>query len=186
MKRALLFLGSTAMLALAACGQKHDASPEAVPNNSAAAPATAPVTASAAQIFANKAAASDMFEIEASKLAETNAASASIKKFALAMIKGHMESTDKLRVAASSTSPAILPDSTLTTVQQQTLDTLKTKKGAEFDSAYAIAQVQAHEEALGALRDYAAEGDLPSLKNFAAGLVPIVTGHLNMAKGLKT
>jgi putative membrane protein len=89
MKRGPLLLVPTAMLALAACGQKYDPAPEAAVNNSAAAPAAAPIAASAGQIFANTAAASDMFEIEASKLAETNAASAAIKKFARAMIEGH-------------------------------------------------------------------------------------------------
>lgn len=185
MKRAPLFLVSTALLALAACGQKHDPAPEVVANNNAIAPVPAPVAASAGQIFANKAAASDKFEIEASKLAEINGASTAVKKFAQAMIKGHTESTVKLNAAAGEASPVILLDPTLSPVQQQTLESLKGKTGADFDSAYAAAQVQAHEEALGLLRAYAMDGDVPSLKSFAAGLVPIVTGHLNMAKELK-
>jgi len=35
------------------------------------------------------------------------------------------------------------------------------------------------------LKGYAAAGDVSALKSFAGGLVPTVTAHLNMAKGLK-
>lgn len=185
MKRAPLLLVSTALLALAACSQRKEPAPEAVANDSAIAPTPAPASASADQLFANAAAASDMFEIEASKLAESNGASASVRKFAASMIEGHTDSTAKLKAAAASSSPPLTPDPTLTPAQQQTLDSLKAQKGAAFDSAYVDAQIKAHEQTLGTLRAYATDGDVPALKSFAASLVPIVTGHLNMAKGLK-
>ena len=38
---------------------------------------------------------------------------------------------------------------------------------------------------LDTLKAYAANGDVSSLKTFATEMVPVVTGHLNMAKGLK-
>ena len=69
--------------------------------------------------------------------------------------------------------------------QQQKLDSLKGLKGADFDTAYASAQVEAHQKTLGILNDYAASGDNAQLKTLASGLVPAVTAHLNMAKGLK-
>ena len=76
-------------------------------------------------------------------------------------------------------------DDTLTADQQAALDTLKGKTGADFDSAYAAAQVDAHQKALDALNAYASSGDNDALKTFAKGLVPTVTAHLNLAKGLK-
>lgn len=186
MKRASLFLISIALLSLAACGQKHEPVQEAAVNNSVAAPAPVPMAQSGGQSFANTAAASDMFEVEASKLAQSNGASPAVQKFAQSMIKGHTDSTAKLKAAAGAATPVIVPHTTLNPAQQQLLDDLKGKKGAQFDSAYAQAQVQAHEQALGALRAYSTDGEVPSLKKFAADLVPIVTGHLNMAKGLKS
>ena len=39
-------------------------------------------------------------------------------------------------------------------------------------------------QALDAVKDYVASGDTPALKDFANGLIPTVTEHLNMAKGL--
>lgn len=101
------------------------------------------------------------------------------------MIDAHTESTVKLKAAAGSASPAIVPNAALTSEQQATLDSLKAKSGADFDAAYIAAQVDGHQKTLDALKAYSATGDVPALKTFATTLVPIVTAHLNMAKGLK-
>lgn len=186
MKTATILTVSTLALALTACGKKAEPIDEATTGASPAAMAsdTGMVAASAGQTFANAAAASDMFEIESSKLAADKASAAKVKTFAGNMVKMHTESTAKLKAAASSASPAIAPDPTLSSMQQQTLDMLKTKSGADFDTAYAKAQVDAHQMTLDALKAYSASGDVASLKAFAAEMVPVVTGHLNMAKGL--
>lgn len=172
------------MLALAACGQKNDAvanntADTAVVNDVAAAPSVAP-----GQQFANTAAASDAFEIETSRLAETKAKAAGVKKFAASMIKAHTDSTAKLKTAAGSATPALTPDATLTAEQQQVLDSLKPLEGDAFDKAYVTAQVDGHQKTLDALKAYAASGDVSQLKDFATATVPVVTAHLNMAKGL--
>ena len=180
---------SLVALTLGGCGKKVDTTT----NESAAAPVNSvntaeptPMAQSAGQQFANAAAASDTFEIESSRLAETNSQSATIKKFAASMIKAHTDSTAKLGQAASAASPTIVPAPLLTGAQQQSLDALKGKKGADFDAAYIQAQTKGHQETLEKLKAYSANGDVPSLKEFATKLVPVVTGHLNMAKGLKS
>jgi putative membrane protein len=185
-------LGAAA-LALAGCGSKTetnttdtvvttgntDSGTMAGPNASMAA------TASVGQSFANAAAASDAFEIASSRLAATQASAAPVKKFAESMIKAHTDSTAKLKTAAAASSPAITPDPTLTSAQQQKLDALKALNGATFDSAYAAAQVEAHQQTLDALKTNAANQEVPQpLRDFASKLVPTVTAHLNMAKGL--
>lgn len=180
---------SLATLALGGCGKKVDTTSNnaaAVPTNSVNAIEPAPVADSAGQAFANAAAASDTFEIESSRLAQSNSQSTSVKKFAETMIKAHADSTAKLGQAASAASPAIVPKPLLTAEQQQSLDALKGKKGADFDAAYVEAQSKGHQETLVTLRAYSANGDVPSLKEFATKLIPIVTAHLNMAKGLKS
>jgi putative membrane protein len=188
--KAMLLLSGT--LALVACGQKNDTSDAdlnadanlVVANDAAAtgALAVAPLTA---QGFANAAAASDRFEIESSKLAATSAQSAAVKDFATKMIAAHSESTAKLKATAGGLAPPVTPDDTLAADQQQKLDSLKGLTGGAFDNAYAAAQVEAHQKALDALNAYAASGDNAALKAFASELIPKVTAHLNMAKGLK-
>jgi len=176
---------SAAALALAGCGQKATTTTETnnvviVDTDESATPVT-----SAAQTFANDAAASDAFEIATSKLALTNGSASAIKKFAQKMIEAHTDSTAKLKTAAAAASPAIMLDATLTAEQQRKLDSLKGLSGAAFDRAYAAAQVEGHQKTLDALRAYSASGDVPALESFATTLTPTVAAHLNMANGLK-
>lgn len=184
MKHSVLLAASIAALSLAGCSKKADTPPAENTVATSDASLVSPVALSPGQTFANTAAASDAFEIESSKLAATKGTSAKVKRFAGEMIKAHTDSTAKLKAAAASASPAVTPDAALTTVQQQTLDDLSAKSGADFDRAYADAQRSGHQATLDALKAYSANGDVPSLKAFAAKLVPTVTAHLNMAKSL--
>lgn len=184
MKNSILLAIPIVALSLAGC--KKAAEPDAMATAAspdAMAEASMPA-ASPGQVFADAAAASDMFEVESSKLAATRAQSAKVKTFAQQMIKAHTDSTGKLKTAAAAASPALTPASQMTPMQQQTLADLTAKTGAEFDRAYAKAQVDGHQMTLDTLKGYSASGDVPSLKTFATELVPIVTAHLNMAKGL--
>ncbi len=193
MTRKTLILLSASVLAMAGCGQRDDAADDsanvdanlaadanlAIDNSMIAA---APMSA---QGFANTMAASDRFEVESSRLAAATSQSSAIKSFANQMITAHTNSTAKLKAAAAGLSPPVTPDGTLTADQQRMLDELKSKSAADFDTAYAAAQVSGHQAALDALNAYAGGGDTPALQQLAKGMVPTVTAHLNMAKGLK-
>ena len=193
--RIVILLAGTA-LALSACAKHENANGGATETGNtadlnmtgengmaAATNATAP-SPTTAQGFINAAAASDRFEIESSKLAASSASSAAVKKFASQMISAHSASTAKLKSIVGGMSPPMTPDDTLNPTQQQKLDSLKGLNGAAFDSAYASAQVEAHQMALDMLKNYAASGDNAQLKTFANGMIPTVTAHLNVAKGL--
>lgn len=184
MRYAAFVAVSSVALALAGCSKKSESDAQATTGAETSAAEAAAPAASAGQTFANAAASSDAFEIETSKLAATQAASAKIKTFAETMIKHHIESTAKLKTAAGAASPAINPVVLLNPAQQQTLDGLKAKSGAEFDKAYAATQIDAHQQTLETLKAYLTSGDVPSLKAFATETIPVVTAHLNMAKGL--
>lgn len=193
MTRKSLILLSASALAIAGCGQR-DETADTTANADANLAADANLTIDnsvvaaapmSAQGFANTMAASDRFEVESSRLAAVASQSASIKSFASQMITAHTASTAKLKAAAAGLTSPVTPIDTLTAEQQRMLDELKTKTAAEFDSAYAAAQVSGHQAALDALNAYAAGGDTPALAELAKGMVPTVTAHLNMAKGLK-
>ena len=189
-----LALVSVAALSLAACGKKAEdttavdnstyANTTAMDVNATGSNDAMAAPASGGQAFVNMAAASDAFEIETSKLAVTNGASAAVKKFAGQMITAHEGSTAKLKALTATLSPALAPNPALSAEQQQKLADLKAKQGADFDTAYAAAQVAGHQQTLDMLKEYAATGDVPQLKTFAAGLAPTVAAHLNMAKSL--
>lgn len=179
----MTIVASGALLALAACGRGGETPASNTMTTTDAnmeMPAATP-TANAAQTFANAAAASDAFEIATSKLALANSSSAAVKSYANKMIAAHTTSTDKLKTAAA----PMTPDPTLSPAQQQQLDQLQTLKGSAFDTAYIAGQTAGHQEVLDVLKAYSATGEAPQLKSFATTMIPTVTAHLNMVKGLK-
>jgi putative membrane protein len=137
------------------------------------------------QEFADKAAKSDAFEIAAAKLAVDHAASAKVKAFAREMIAAHTASTAKIKAAAAKATQAITPDATLTGSENDKLADLSKHDGADFDEAYLKGQVDAHEDALSLMQDYAKNGDVAPLKAAAAEIAPIVQQHLDRAKALR-
>ncbi|RDE06920.1 DUF4142 domain-containing protein [Sphingomonas aracearum] len=193
MKNLLILATAASALALGACGRSEAPNTTAANTSAANEMETGNATAMGAetpavtpgQAFANSAAASDAFEIESSKMALASSSSAAVKSFAQKMIDAHTDSTAKLKSTTASLSPAITPVPALNAEQQKLIDGLKGKTGADFDRAYLAAQATGHAETLELLKAYAASGDVPALKTFASGLVPIVTAHLNMAKGIK-
>lgn len=186
--KALILLSVT--LALTACGR--DASPSSNDIDTVAvdnlamgnAPEPATLLPATGADFVKATAASDRFEIESSKLAATAAQSTAVKTFASQMIKSHNTSTTELKTLVAGISPTLDMDDALNSGQQGILASLQGKTGAEFDRAYAVAQVSAHEKTLEALTAYAAVGDNAILQQYAKDLVPTVTAHLETAKEL--
>jgi putative membrane protein len=137
------------------------------------------------QDFVNRAAKSDAFEIAAARLAAKNAASPAVKSFAEQMITAHTDSTAKIKAAAAKANPALTPNAALTADQNEDLAELGRLSGAKFDEEYVDGQVDAHEDALGLMRSFAADGADAGLKAVAAGIAPAVEGHLKMARELE-
>lgn len=175
-------------ITLGACGQRDQettAEPTEAATNEVAGNDTAAVEPSGAQSFVNKAAASDRFEIETSKLVAGSAASSAVMAYAQDMITAHTASSAKLKATLAKDASAIVIDDQLSPSQQAALDDMKMKKGYIFDAAYVAAQVHGHDETLTELKNYAASGDNAALKAFAQGLIPTVEQHLAKAKNLK-
>lgn len=135
--------------------------------------------------FANRAAKSDAFEIAAAQLAAKNAMSPEVKAYAEQMIQAHTDSTAKIKAAAAKANPAITPDPTLTADQTEEVAELGRLTGAKFDEEYIDGQVDAHEDTLALMRAFASDGADAGLKAVAAGVAPVVEGHLKMARDLE-
>lgn len=134
--------------------------------------------------FANAAASTDAFEIAEARIADSKSDSAAVKAFARQMIKAHTESTAKVKQAAAEANPKITPNPALSADQQAKVDALRSLSGAALDRQYAADQVDAHQKALGVMRDYSSKGSVPSLKAVAGEIEPIVEDHLTMAQKL--
>ena len=141
--------------------------------------------ASTGQEYVALASASDQFEIETSRLAQDRAANAQVREFAQMLITDHQRSTDLLRQAAGQAQPPIqLTPPQLTPQQAQMLEGLRSAQEGAFDQLYLQGQVQAHQQTLAALQDYAQNGDVPTLRQHASTTAGPVEQHLNRARQL--
>jgi putative membrane protein len=187
MKIQLALVSAAALaFALAACGST-DAADETVAEATATATAlptdTPTPDTTSPQGFVDTMAASDLFEIEAAKLAQAQSKSDKVKAFAAMMIKDHTASSDKLKAAVAEAGGGLTVAPALPGNLQGQLDQLETA-GVNFDAMYAQQQVDAHETALGVLQAQAASGTVAQLKPFAGEVATVVEGHLAEAREL--
>jgi putative membrane protein len=190
MKRIMILAAGAGLIALAACNRADETANDSALNNDMAlnetneanAAALAPASASE---FVNQAAASDLYEIEAGKLAADKASDAAIKSFGQMLATDHTKSSAELKTAAARAGPAITPPTTLAADKQAKIDALKAASGAEFDRLFIDQQIEAHSQALDLLNSYAAGGDSQPLKDFAAKTGPVIQAHLDRARSLK-
>jgi putative membrane protein len=131
--------------------------------------------------FVLQAAQSDMFEIEASKLAAERA-DAPTKTFAQQMIADHQKTIDELKQLLGSGEVKATPPSSMAEAQQEMLDKLKSLQGAEFTEQYHSDQVAAHKDAVDLFKRYGDEGENAVLKAWAAKTRPALEHHLHMAE----
>jgi putative membrane protein len=132
-------------------------------------------------IYVQKAAASDQFEIQSSRIASQKSTSADVKTFAQMMVDDHTKSSEKITAAAKSDGAAQVP-TTLDPAHNAQLQSLEKVSGPEFDRLYMDMQVKGHTEALQLHRTYSESGDDAKLKAAATEIVPVVSHHLDEAK----
>jgi putative membrane protein len=186
---------SAAVLALsvAACDRKPtETKGAATPAEQAATPAANPAATiptpsdeTKATVFVSKAAASDMFEVESGKLAQTRSTNPQVKAFAADMVKAHTATTTGLKAAIQGSGQAITPPAALPDDKRDALDDLTKADAKDFDRKYMEGQVDAHQAALNLLQRYAQDGDTAQIKTFAADTAPKVQQHYDRAKAIR-
>jgi putative membrane protein len=134
------------------------------------------------QGFVPAAAVSDMYEVEAAKIAQQRSQNPEIIAFAKKMEKAHTKTTAKLKTILSTMNSPVAPPAHLDDRRQGMIDELRGAKAADFDGRYMSQQIDAHKEALILMQGYAKNGDAAAVKEFAAKTAPIVQSHLNMAE----
>ncbi len=136
--------------------------------------------------FVGAAAISDMYEVEAARIAEQRSTNPAVKAFARHMIEAHTGTTRDLKaILAGLKNPPAAPVH-LDDRRQGMIDELRGAKAADFDGRYISQQVDAHNEALILMRGYAKDGDNAEVKVFAAKTEKAVQDHLKMATQLQT
>jgi putative membrane protein len=132
--------------------------------------------------FMAQAASGDQFEIQSSQLALQISSNPGVRNFANMLIADHARMSQAMAAAATAAgltppAPALLP------AHQAMLDQLRTT-GPNFDAAFRGVQINAHQQALQLMQNYAAGGDVPTLRNTAQQAIPIIQSHLSQAQML--
>lgn len=186
--KAIFLVSMAGALALAACGDAESDTTDAMATDAAVQPTAeaeiAPDT-STPQGFVEMAASSDMYEVEAGKLAQQMGTDDAIKSFGRMMERDHTDSTAKLHVAVGEAGEGLTVPAAMQPKHRQLLEELRAA-GANFDSLYAQQQAAAHEEALALMQAQAANGTSAPLKAHAAATAPIIEDHLRRARELAT
>jgi putative membrane protein len=127
----------------------------------------------------------DMFEIEAAKIALQRTQTAGIRSFAEAMVSDHTRSKDQIAKAVKDNDLSTPLPERIDLKHQQVLDQLRRATDADFDHLYLSGQVAAHEEALKLYEHYAPTAEEASLRAIAEAGQPMVQHHLEQARSLQ-
>jgi putative membrane protein len=137
-----------------------------------------------AMMFVAKAGASDLYEIQSSQIAMRRARDPRVRAMAAMLVRDHRRTTAQVTAAARAARMRPRPPM-LEPRQRRMINQLNRAPARSFDQLYLSQQIPAHQEALGMIRNYAANGSVASLRRAAAGAVPIVEGHLAEARRLQ-
>jgi putative membrane protein len=134
--------------------------------------------------FVQKAGEGGMAEVELSKIAESKAQSADVKKFAAQMVKDHTANNKELSTIAAKENIEV-PKS-LDADHAALRDKLKSTKGADFDREYVEAMRSDHQKMADLLKSSESTVSTDDLRSFIKKTEPVVEHHLSMAQNLKT
>ena len=134
--------------------------------------------------FVKKAAMSDLYEVEAGKIASEKGQSEAVKTFGQQMVEAHSKTSEELKgIVQAEKLNVQLPDK-LNKKSQKRIDALNDAKPEDFDKVYAGQQIKAHKKAADLFDAYAEDGGNAALKQFAANTLPAIKQHLEEAEKL--
>jgi putative membrane protein len=127
---------------------------------------------------------SDMYEVEAGKVATTKGQADAVKQFGQQMVEAHTKTTEELKGIVQAEKIRVDLPTTLDSKHQKMIDDLNKASAADFDKTYAKQQVDGHKEAEDLFETYAKKGDNAAVKQFASRALPVIKQHLDESKKL--
>jgi putative membrane protein len=134
--------------------------------------------------FVQKVAMSDMYEVEAGKIASEKGQSDAVKQFGQHMVEAHTQTTEELKGIVQAQSIKVELPAKLDERHEHLIEDLTAAHAEDFDKTYAKQQVNAHEKAEELFEKYAEKGDDAVVKAFAVKTLPVIKQHLEGAKKL--
>jgi putative membrane protein len=134
------------------------------------------------RLFVHLAGSGGMAEVQAGKLAQTQAQNAAVRNFAQMMVQDHSKTNDRLSGLAKKAGiplpPRLAPD------HEAMLAELKGLSGAQFDLAYMQHQLVEHQKTVQLLEWAWSMGQNAELQKLAAESLAPVLHHLEMAQAI--
>jgi putative membrane protein len=130
--------------------------------------------------FAVAAADGGLLEVQLGELAATSASSPQVKQFANMMVDEHSKANEELKTLAKEKNISL--PTTLSEKNQERYNDLAKKSGDEFDEAYIDLMVKDHKKDLDEFKKEADKGNDMAIAAWAAGKVPVLQHHLEMAE----
>ena len=134
--------------------------------------------------FAQEAAMSDLYEVEAGKIASAKGETDVVKEFGQHMVEAHTKTIAELKGVVQAENIKVELPAALDEKHQLMIDDLNAAHEGEFDKTYARQQIKAHETVVDLFAKYADKGDDAVVKAFAAKTLPEIKQHLEEAKKL--
>jgi putative membrane protein len=132
--------------------------------------------------FVLKAAGAGIAEVKLGELAEKQATSPDVKKFAARMVQDHTQANHELTKIVEGR--GIQLPTTLDKKHQEVYDRLSKLTGAEFDQDFMRHMLEDHKDAVALFEAQAKDGQDAALKAFATKTLPTLREHLKMAQQL--
>jgi len=128
-------------------------------------------------LFAAKAAAGNLAEIEMGNLAIKNGKSKRVKNFGWMMVKDHGKANNKL-MAMATAKKLILPTAPGAD-EQKMLTELAKKSGNDFDKAYVSMMIDDHKNDVSDFTSASTKIQDPDIKAYAKKTLPVLQKHLD-------
>ena len=136
------------------------------------------------QQFVDLAAQTDMVEANLGNLAQTTAASQSVKDYGQMLATDHTKDFSQLNDAARQASLTV-PNAIDAEHNKKMIDPFQKLKGTAFDRHYIHEMVAGHTQAIAVYKKEAADAENPALKSYAEQALPVLEKHLSAAKDLE-
>lgn len=137
------------------------------------------------ETFVERAAMSNMAEIEMGELALTRGTDSLVVAFAESMVNDHTTAQDELANIADNDDDVDWP-ANLDREHQGIWETLSQLEGHRFDSAYIASQVTAHEKAVQLFQNGRDNGRNEDVRNYINKYLPKIEMHLEKADSIES
>ena len=135
--------------------------------------------------FVKKAGMTNLFEIQAGRIAEQKSDNSKVQDYAKMIIGDHQKAQEELKSAAKEVHGVSLPQS-LDKKHRGLIKRLQSASGTAFLRTFKDQQVKGHKEGVKLFQDYGQAAQNAKLKQFAQQALPVLKKHLQHAENLPT